>query len=226
MNRKLRDDPIIVLSTHHSGTSLIAEVLHRSGVFMQANRHHCESKFFARDISNRLIMGNSANRLRNPIMPVDEVMSKLEVVRERIEKKAYKKYVEAGYDGYSRWGFNDPCACIVLPLYLEIFPNAQLLHVIRNENAVAAVLAANNNKAAENNPDMEFWKDWQRQLVARAREYGSKHRQYFEFHYEDFCWRPVKVTKEIFNKLGLIFTGATEQFLRGKNLLGQDKHWI
>jgi len=217
INNKLRDDPVIVLGMHHSGTSILAEILHRNGVFMHANMHHSESKFFTVEINDRMIMGGGANWASNPIMPVAEVMAKLDQVRARIEKKAYKKYIEAGYDGHSRWGFKDPRTCVVLPLYLEIFPNAQLLHIIRNEDDAAASLAASEKKGLGIKPDLDFWKELRWQYIGRAREYGRRHQHYYEFHYEDFCSHPVEVIKDIFTYLDVAFTDETEQFLR-KNI--------
>lgn len=216
MNNQFRDDPVIVLGMHHSGTSILAEILHRNGVFMQANMPHHESRFFTIEVNDEMIMGGGANWASNPIMPVASVMAKLDEVRACIEGKACINYVEAGYDGLSRWGFKDPRACVLLPLYREIFPNAQLLHIIRNENDVAASLAASKKKGLGVRPDVEFWKSLWRQHVDRAREYGARHKAYYEFRYEDFCWCPIDVIKEVFNYLGASFTAATEQFLREK----------
>jgi hypothetical protein len=213
----LRDDPVIVLGMHHSGTSILAEVLHRYGVFMQANMHHVESKFFVINVNEQLIMGNGASWARDPIMPVDEVMAKLEQVRRRIERKAYTKYLEAGYDGHSRWGFKDPRTCVTLPLYLKIFPKAQLVHIIRDENDVALSLSASNKKGVGVNPDLSSWKSLHRQYTARAREYGARHKEYYEFQYEDFCKQPVTIMKSVFAFLALDFAEDTRQFLE-KNI--------
>jgi hypothetical protein len=49
-------------------------------------------------------------------------------------------YTECGYNGKSKWGFKDPRLCVVLPLYLKLFPKAQVVHIRRNPNDVAASL--------------------------------------------------------------------------------------
>jgi len=212
-NLRLRDDPVIVLGMHHSGTSIVAEILHRNGVFMQANMGHYESKFFTRAVNDELIMGGGANWAAVPIMPAGDVMAKLAVARDLIERKAYKRYVQAGYDGESRWGFKDPRTCVVLPLYLEVFPKAQLLHIVRDGDDVAGSLAASEKQAVGVNPDRPYWKDLWRQHVDRAREYGCRHHAYYELRYEDLCERPVEVMRPVFDYLRLPFTSATEQFL-------------
>jgi hypothetical protein len=213
--RQLRDDPVIVLGMHHSGTSILAEILHRFGVFMQANVRHHESKFFV-DLNDRVIMGGGANWARNPIMPVTEVMAQREVAAKRIAKQGLLKYLEAGYDGASRWGFKDPRTCVTLPLFVELYPDARYLHIVRNEADAATSLAASDKRGLGLEPDREFWKSLQRQHVARAREYGARQRFYHEFAYEDFCLRPVEVLQQAYRFLDLPFTPELEAFLKGK----------
>ena len=212
--KKLRDDPVILLGMHHSGTSILAEVLHRNGIFMQANMHHHESKFFTRDINDRLILGDSSRWAELPIMPVEEVMAKLNEVRRAIEKKAFQKYVAAGYDGVSCWGFKDPRTCITLPLFLEIFSNARLLHILRNEDDVAASLSASNKQGIGVNVDRDHWKTLRRQYEQRVEDYGRKHRHFLELHYEDFCQRPLEVMANVFEFLNVPFLPQTKEFLQ------------
>jgi len=212
---QLRDDPVIVLGMHHSGTSILAEILHRFGVFMQANMRHHESKFFV-DINDRMIMGGGANWARTPIMPVEEVLAKRLEVRSRIARQGHLKYRDAGYDGESRWGFKDPRTSVTLPLFVELYPNARLLHIIRNEEDVAASLAVSDKRGLGIASDRELWKALQRQHVARAREYGECQRYYHEFSYEDFCLHPVAVMQQVYRFLTLPFTDTLRQFLTNK----------
>ena len=210
----LRDDPVILLGMHHSGTSIFAEVLHRHGVFMQADMAHHESKFFTRRINDRLIMGGGAGWTRNPIMPVDEVMTFLPRVRGEIESKALKKYIASGYDGRSPWGFKDPRTCVTLPLFLEVFPNARLLHIVRQEGDVAESLSSRKKSGAGLIQDRALWRDLQRQHVGRVREYGAGWPRYLEFAYEDFCRQPEATTRPIFEWLGLPYTPELDGFLK------------
>lgn len=211
---RLRDDPVIVLGMHHSGTSIFAEVLHRSGIFMQANMHHHESKFFTREVNDRLVMGGNGNWARLPIMPVAEVMQHERTVRDYIEKKAYKKYRAAGYDGVSRWGFKDPRTCVTLPLFMRLFPNAQLVHILRNAEDVARSLAARNKQDLGVVQDLAFWKELRRQYIERVFEFGRAHPGYYEFHYEDFCHHPVEEMEKVFAFLNQPLPDETIEFLR------------
>lgn len=210
----LRGDPVILLGMHNSGTSIFAEVLHRHGVFMHANMDHFESRFFTLRLNRDVIMGGARDGwARVPIMSVDEVMAKLERARREIEKKAKKKYVRSGYDGHGMWGFKDPRTCVTLPLYLEIFPRARLLHIVRQEADVAESLAGGRKQGVGVLEDREHWRVLYRQYVERVREFGVG-RDYHEFAYEDFCRSPIDVTKPIFDRLDLPFTPELEDFLR------------
>lgn len=212
----IRLDPIILLGMHHSGTSIFAEVLDSHGVFMHANWNHHESKLFTRDINNEMVMGGGAGWIRDPIMPVEEVMTHLEEVRENLEVRMLKKFLRDGYDGVSPWGWKDPRTCVTLPLFLELFPKARLIHIIRDEADVAESLSSRKKKGVGLITDRELWKRLHRQHVARAREYGQKHGDYYEFSYEEWCLKPVEITRPIFEHLELPFTAELEEFLMTK----------
>jgi len=214
MADRLRDDPVLVLGMHHSGTSILAQVLHHNGVFMHANMAHHESRFFTKRVNDRLIMGGDGAWARLPIMPVDAVMAKLEKARSVIRRNALEKYVAAGYDGRSRWGFKDPRTCVLLPLYLELFPNAQLLHIVRDEDAVADSIARGAKEGVGRVEDREYWKELRRQYVARARDHGRRHQHYEELAYEDLCASPVEVMRPIFAYLGLPCTVEVQGYVR------------
>lgn len=210
----MRDDPVILLGMHHSGTSIFAEVLHRHGVFMCADMGHYESRLITQHINDGLIMGGGPNWSQVPILSVEYVMSKLDAVRAAIESELRKHYTRAGYDGRAPWGFKDPRTCVTLPLFLRIFPHARLLHIVRREADVAESLATREKAGVGVLRDRGHWRELRRQHVARVRHFGALHRSYREFAYEEFCRRPIEVTRPIFEWLGLACTTRLEEFLR------------
>ncbi len=214
MNKQLRDDPVILLGMHHSGTSILARILHENGVHMQANMRHHESKFFALQLHDSLVLQGGDGWARVPIMPVEEVMHWKNEIQRLIAKKGLRKYRDAGYDGVSRWGFKDPRTCIMTPMYLKIFPNAHLVHIVRSADDVATSLAENVKRGVGNIPDREHWKALWREYVGRVREFGPKHKNYYEMAYQDFCFEPVEEIKKLFAWLNVEFTEKTETFLR------------
>jgi hypothetical protein len=69
-----KKEPILVLGMHNSGTSLLAEILHKNGLFMGVDMAHYESFFFSIFINNNLIMGGGSNWAQIPIMSVEKVI--------------------------------------------------------------------------------------------------------------------------------------------------------
>jgi hypothetical protein len=224
---RLRDDPVIVLGMHHSGTSILAEVLHRGGVFMQANMRHFESNFFTK-LNDRTILGRPDAWAALPLPPVHEIMSRLDAARDEIDHKAHRRYVAAGYDGTGRWGFKDPRTCVTLPLFLELFPRAQLLHIVRDADDVAASLAAGPKRGVGQNTDLNHWRELRRQYLERVRTYGTRHAQFLEFTYEDFCTKPIDTTRRVFEHIRIDLQPSTVEFLNNSiytNRIGRSRQW-
>ncbi len=210
----LRDDPVILLGMHHSGTSILARVLHMNGIFMHPTMHHYESKLFTRQVNDRLIFEDESRWAQLPIMSVDEVMQKYDVVKSYLSGRAMKKFIAAGYDGRSRWGFKDPRTCVTLPLFLKLYPRAQLLHIVRNADDVAASLAENVKQGVGQIHDRAHWKALHAAYVQRAREFGRQHSDYLEIRYEDFCLRPVEIMQQVFAFLREPLQNPTKAFLQ------------
>lgn len=213
INRVMPDNPVIVLGMHHSGTSILAETLHRHGIFMHATMAHSESQFFTALINDQIIMGGGSNWARDPIMSVDELLEKYEQVNSIIAEQCFDVCKAAGYNGYGRWGFKDPRSCVTLPLLLKVFPRARLLHIVRNEADVACSLAKSRKAGMGLRNDVDFWCALHKQHVERAREFGIRHGDYFEFTYEDFCRTPIESCRKIFSFLDVPWHGQLDKFL-------------
>jgi hypothetical protein len=65
------------------------------------------------------------------------------------------------------WGFKDPRSTFTLPLWLEIFPNARLIHVSRHGVDVAASLTARHDKIVAARRARFDRKRWLYQFIAR-----------------------------------------------------------
>lgn len=146
--------PIIVLGMHRSGTSLVASILHRLGVFMGAWRDsHFESKFFQR--INIAILNALGGNWEHPSI-VESALDdqwlqdwlSAEIMR-RLRGIGTAAYLGVKY-ARSRnlfnlgcaWGWKDPRNTILLPLWLRCFPNARIVHVLRHGVDVSASLVA------------------------------------------------------------------------------------
>jgi len=195
-----RDDPVVVLGMHHSGTTVLARILSACGVFMHADMPHHESTFFTHEVNEALILGGETRWADLPILPVAKVLDRLDAVREHIARKALPQYRASGYVG-GAWGFKDPRTCLTLPLFLEIFPLARVVHIVRDAPAVARSLSKSSKQGVGVRPDPAFWTALRAEYVARARQYGSRHHSYHEIRYERLCVDPVGEIRFLLNSL-------------------------
>ncbi len=205
--------PVLVVGMHNSGTSILAEVLHKSGVFLGANMPHYESFFFSVLINDRLILGEKQGWARLPLMGVDEAMGYLDTAGDFARRHWIADYLQYGYDGQSLWGIKDPRLCVLLPLYLALFPGARVVHIRRNPDDVAASLCRRQKYGVGKLDDFEHWKQLTLAYTGRVLEYAEQASAYHELEYEAFCTRSEPVTRELFEFLGLEFGVDTRKLL-------------
>lgn len=212
--QKYRDDPVLIVGMHNSGTSILAEVIKTGGVFLGANSKHQESHFFSVFINDQLIMGGGSNWATLPIMSVGEVMAFKDAIGGFITTHWIADYLQWGYDGASPWGFKDPRLCVLLPLYLELFPAARVVHIRRDLDDVAASLCGKDKPGVGQLDDFDHWRHLAEAYVNRVSELSGACRSYHALAYEDFCRDSGEVIQTLFDFLGLEFTEKTSKVLK------------
>lgn len=205
--------PVLIVGMHNSGTSILAEILHKSGVFLGNNMNHYESYFFSVFINDRLIMGSDQSWASLPLMSVEKVMSYRDTVGSFITKHWIADYLQCGYDGNSMWGIKDPRLCVLLPLYLDIFPEAKVVHIRRNPDDVAASLCRRKKHGVGKLDNFAHWKQLTQAYTDRVIEYSGKASAYHELEYEAFCRQSEAVMRSLFEFLDLPFTPETKDLL-------------
>ena len=220
--------PVLVVGMHNSGTSMLTRILHESGIFFGANMRHYESFFFSSFINDRLILGGGDTWAQLPLMPVEEVLSYQQSIAPLIKQHWLVDYLQWGYDGTSRWGVKDPRLCVLLPLYLKIFPQATVVHIRRDANDVAASLTMKYKEGVGILTDFEHWKALAHAYTKRVEEYALSCNLYVQVQYEDFCRHPHQQAAELFNTLELPFNSHTEQLLANvtASRIGSYQRWL
>ena len=206
-------DPILIVGMHNSGTSILAKILHESGVFLGNNMGHYESHFFSIFVNDLLIMQGGNNWAKLPLLSIDEVMSFRDTVGPFVKRHWVADYLQWGYDGFSMWGIKDPRLCVLLPLYLDIFPKATVVHIRRNPNDVAASLSSKSKRGVGKYDDFEHWRKVTLKYTDRVVSYADKARAYHEIQYEEFCTASEDVVQNLFAFLDLAFTKDTKKLL-------------
>jgi hypothetical protein len=146
-------NPVIVIGMHRSGTSMIIRMLRRMGLFtgweLDANG---EAIYFV--LRNRAVLESQGARWDRP-GPIDVLLDDDSLrrrmagkLRRQLSAPCVASYLGPG--GYLRhrslerldraWGWKDPRNTLLLRLWLEIFPAARVVHVVRNGVDVALSL--------------------------------------------------------------------------------------
>ena len=208
-----KPNPVLVVGMHNSGTSMLTEILHKSGIFFGANMKHHESHFFSIFINDLLIMGGGLNWAKLPLMSIEEVLSFEESISPIIKSHWLIDYLQWGYDGISAWGIKDPRLCVLLPLYLKLFPDAKVVHIHRNPEDIAASLSGKYKAGVGILNDFDHWKALTTAYNQRVVDFSGECSSYIELSYEDFCRDPEPHTRELFQFLDLAFTDQTTSLL-------------
>ncbi|MFN3653067.1 MAG: sulfotransferase [Armatimonadota bacterium] len=154
--------PIILIGMHRSGTSLVAGMLHALGVYMgpdlrfpapsdppevqEALRRagYGEALPF-REINESLL--KSARAEWDRVTPFLQARGRAEDpygerLLRALEGRSGEEFLAGRPEGWrGAWGWKDPRTSLTLPYWLKAFPQARLIHVRRDPEAVARSLA-------------------------------------------------------------------------------------
>ncbi len=142
--------PVIIMGMHRSGTSMISRVLEGFGLFMGRRKQHDNESLFFHGLNNWLI-SQCGGSWDNPRVIHD-------LMRHREARELAARYIRfimrtprfaeyLGWKGYLRggaldgagfsWGWKDPRNTFTLPLWLDLFPSARVIHILRHGVDVA-----------------------------------------------------------------------------------------
>ncbi len=147
-----RNDPVLLLGMHRSGTTLLAQMLGEMGMHLGRNlEEHYESVFII-DANDWLLARahgswDQPTPMRWLLEEPDCRRTMVESLRSRVDSISFlRRYVGgkrlrafAG-NGPLLWGWKDPRTTATWPLWKEVFPRARAITVHRNGVDVAASL--------------------------------------------------------------------------------------
>ena len=135
--------PVFILGMHRSGTTMVAQALASAGVYPGAICDHNSEPLYAIDINERLLELANGNWWNVPEESALEVAVKsgMSALKARDLYAAHLKISTGSslrqwmhYAG--PWLVKDPRLSLTLPWWLERFPNAKVIWVLRDEAAV------------------------------------------------------------------------------------------
>lgn len=229
--------PVIVIGMHRSGTSMIARSLEELGLFMGARKEiNNEATFFLS--LNEWLLRSAGGAWDNPA-GIDDALGN-ETLRALLTESIglqFHGWPAAEYWGLWRrlvlgsrrlsarpWGWKDPRNTYTLPFWLDLFPQARIVHVlrhgvdvahslkIRSEKELAAVAHMRRKRAwidsfrMRRNPLVssakthrleEGFRLWE-MYVTRARGHASTTgERWLEVKFEDYLAAPSAVLRDL-----------------------------
>ncbi|WP_417464671.1 sulfotransferase [Kordiimonas sp.] len=129
--------PVLIIGIHRSGTSLLTRMLEAIGLFVGNDLQADHESLTMIELNNRYFMATNSSWDR-PFYPTP-AMQKNNIIRRTLDASVSVLQEHFGpVDGL--WGFKDPRTLTTLPLWLEVFPEAPVIYIHRNEKAVARSL--------------------------------------------------------------------------------------
>ena len=153
--------PLLIAGFHRSGTSAVARVLHSAGLFLgddllgaePSNPHgHFED--------------NEVISIHNDILEMNgldwKVDAPLDPYVGKAQWQAIDAFVRQRRSGQQPWGFKDPRLCLLLPLWLHVIPDANVLVVFRRPGETIRSLHMRHSRqhvlfGGREQPHVEFW---------------------------------------------------------------------
>lgn len=152
---------------------MITRMLQRLGLFLGAQRdYHDESEFFLH--LNQWLLRQSGGSWDHP-EPLDTLMGRQEVrdlyvdyMRHMVQTRGRVQFL--GWQNALRgqamlslsraWGWKDPRNTFTLPLWLEIFPDAKIVHIVRHGVDVARSLQKRERQQLETSMARHEQRKW------------------------------------------------------------------
>jgi hypothetical protein len=154
--------PVIIIGTHRSGTSMIADMLRNLGLFIgwELDSHN-EALFFT--TRNEKILNSCNGGWDNPaviehLLDHANMRNKLvDILNHDLQSLSILSYLgpknffryKSVYNLDFPWGWKDPRNTVLLPLWLALFPEANIIHIFRNGIDVAQSLSFREKKRIE-----------------------------------------------------------------------------
>ncbi len=154
--------PVIIVGMHRSGTSMLTRMLEQLGLFVGKKKEiNHEALFFL--WLNEWLLKQSGGAWDNP-KPIRHLLNNTQVraltvdyIRYLIKTPRVVSYLGCGkYLRYRTpanldipWGWKDPRNTFTLPIWLDLFPDAKVIHIYRNGIDVANSLKVRAEKSLQ-----------------------------------------------------------------------------
>jgi hypothetical protein len=151
---KWKNNPVIVIGMHRSGTTMLTKVFDKLDVFMGTNvEHNSESIPFLR-LNERIFTKYKIkwSNVKDAERTIDQYfeqiknfmcneINKREFICDYLKNSRFQKLEEIKH-----FGWKDPRNTFLIDIYLNLFPKAKIIHIFRNPVDVALSLSSREEK--------------------------------------------------------------------------------
>jgi len=192
--------PLIIAGMHRSGTSIMSDLLVEAGVYLGGTQvdEHQESVHFSR--ANRAMLGEAAAQVYEFGWAAPKRREFIEARRGYAEKAArdLRSYFR-DRKGEQVWGWKDPRNSLTLDVWLAIFPNARVLHILRDGRTVALSLADRDD--LDPSFGLALWAHYVEEAERGMERLPADRR--CTVRYEDFVQQPKVVLEQMLRFAGI-----------------------
>lgn len=212
MTRELTP-PVIIIGMHRSGTSLLSRLLEECGIFQGCSKDRYNESLFFQTINESLFRQNKLNwdqpdELGKMLDDNDMLSLSVEychhLVNEEFGEYFWGNDPYQSYFGKSKeelfWGWKDPRNTATLPVWLQLFPQSRVIHIVRHGIDVAVSLRRREINRSRVDPHysnrcqslqgcFDLWKSY----VSIGSEHCRHHSPSLEIYYEDLLSKPGEV---------------------------------
>ena len=199
------DSPVLICGFHHSGTRLLAQLLHAAGVFQFVNRQTFEWNYV--QVVNTEMLPGWANEAAIERFAPSQAAARIE------PRWLALRLAAAGYDGDRPWAQKDPRNCLTAAAWLTAFPRARVLNVVRNPMDVIGSMPPTYSRHAPGGviPQQAagYWAGLWRAYLARTRQAMADAELASEVRFESLCADPAGEVGRILAELELTGCSAS-----------------